>query len=278
MNILLLVLFVLILYKYYKNIKFQFFYKQKEHLQEKVICRDIYKEDIYKEEEQEEECKKIKLKITNPEYVKQIYKLLFDVKNVLESNKINYWISDGTMLGAVRHNGLIPWDDDLDISMHKKDEYKLLSIVPILNKMGIDITKIWFGYKLFFKNGKKIKMKVFDARWTFPFLDIFIVKDKINNKGKYEYTDTSTQNEYEKCNIKKVDLYPLKKYKFGNYQVYGPNKYREYLKKCYGLDWNSVAYIGYDHENERNRPIDVQKQKIFLRKKCDYGPAQPINF
>lgn len=53
----------------------------------------------------------------------------------LDSHSLNYFIIGGTMLGAIRHGGFIPWDDDIDIAMPRNDYEKLLDLFekPIEN-------------------------------------------------------------------------------------------------------------------------------------------------
>ncbi|MBP3251968.1 MAG: LicD family protein [Prevotella sp.] len=53
--------------------------------------------------------------------------ILLTVDKILREHQLNYYISDGTMLGAVRHGGFIPWDDDVDIAMPRPDYEQLVA-------------------------------------------------------------------------------------------------------------------------------------------------------
>ena len=53
-----------------------------------------------------------------------------EIKRVCEENDIRYFLADGSFLGAVRHQGFIPWDDDMDMGMMRSDYEKFCRIAP----------------------------------------------------------------------------------------------------------------------------------------------------
>lgn len=56
--------------------------------------------------------------------------LLRCIDSICKKHDIPYWLSSGTLIGAARHKGFIPWDDDLDIEMMRDDYLKLVKILP----------------------------------------------------------------------------------------------------------------------------------------------------
>ena len=62
--------------------------------------------------------------------------LMKEIHKVCEENKITYYLIAGSCLGAVRHGGFIPWDDDIDIGMFRKDYEKFCLIFD--EKMNTD--------------------------------------------------------------------------------------------------------------------------------------------
>ena len=67
------------------------------------------------------------------EYLEVLMKTYRTLMALCEKHKLTYFAAGGTMIGAIRHKGLIPWDDDIDVIMPREDYNKFLSL-----KDGLD--------------------------------------------------------------------------------------------------------------------------------------------
>lgn len=58
----------------------------------------------------------------------QMFRLLRAFSEICEENGLRYFVVGGTLIGAVRHRGFIPWDDDIDVSMPLDDFRKFTEL------------------------------------------------------------------------------------------------------------------------------------------------------
>ena len=112
-------------------------------------------------------------------------KILEELDYVCNAHNLKYWLAGGSMLGAIRHNGFIPWDDDIDTEMLREDYDKLAEVFNSTTRdkdLSIEL------YRNGWKNRKcmcfyKIKHK----KIPFLFVDIFPMEtyhSKLNTEEK----------------------------------------------------------------------------------------------
>ena len=83
-------------------------------------------------------------KVVGPEKIHKIQRELLDLlvefDRICRAGGIRYFLSCGTLLGAIRHHGFIPWDDDADVEMLREDYERFVQLVPQL----IDSNRFYF--------------------------------------------------------------------------------------------------------------------------------------
>ena len=79
---------------------------------------------------------KFKNKIGHKEIQSLEYDILKEFDKFARKNNLQYFLSGGSCLGAIRHQDFIPWDDDIDVCMLREDYDRLLELVKNQRKMG----------------------------------------------------------------------------------------------------------------------------------------------
>jgi len=213
--------------------------------------------------------------VTEQKIVQKLYQLMKDVHEVFQAHDIPYWIDWGTLLGAVRHQGLIPWDDDLDLSVELKDEEKLKTLGQIFQKLGYGFIPTVIGYKIFYLDGEKLNYKNEDSR--FPFCDIFLRERK---NGKIYYVSRHKRKHLvwghrdgDEIFVTDQEVYPVKEYRFGELTLHGPQDPLPYFNAIFGNDWNEIAYQTINHRGRLARKV---KKTLTDHDRKPALPTEPL--
>lgn len=177
-------------------------------------------------------------------------KILLDVHDFCMSNGIRYSMSGGTLLGAVRHKGFIPWDDDVDIFMLRPDydkflatyssqKYKLMSMetdkdyfLPYAHVVDMERTVMTYNYYPFSKQDCGVK------------IDIFPIESVSDNAEDYD-------RQFERClALGKPFLYARKAYWKFSWSKSPKYKVQLLLKKIKTFNGRAAYY--YCHKIDEN--------------------------
>jgi phosphorylcholine metabolism protein LicD len=181
--------------------------------------------------------------------------LLEKTIKMLDEFNIDYMLISGTLLGYIRHNGFIPWDDDIDLLVSPKILDKLPEILKKYNNDSLTFLKIDdYLLKVCLKNNtniitrKSINEKLINKKdvYTFPFIDLFIFNYRHDNKCIAFFKKTWDINYF--FPLKKIDFLNIKNVSIPNNPYYflahnyGPN----YMSKLISSNW--------DHKTENELP------------------------
>ena len=144
----------------------------------------------------------------------EILIVMDEVHRVCTENGLKYYLVGGSLLGAMRHGGFIPWDDDLDIGMPREDYEKFLAIAPEQLKKPFAV-KHYGTDKTYYRSCAKVEntdtafveqgSAALDVGKTGFFVDIFVLDDA------KEYSETiakrkRTINSYSDIMRRKLEV------------------------------------------------------------------------
>jgi len=158
--------------------------------------------------------------------------LLLEFDRICKKHNLSYWLDFGTLLGAVRHKGFIPWDDDLDVAMPRGDYEKFLEIASSELKDDIFLQtkqrdKGFFAHFVKLRDSKSIYIELFEEGKKIKYnqgiyMDIFpvnYIKDTKSSKFLYKYIKYITKlfsNRYIAIDFMAIPLIKLTT-KFNHY-------------------------------------------------------------
>lgn len=196
---------------------------------------------------------------TPGQHVLQLYSLLHQVGTLFDKLDLPWWAVAGTLLGAVRHRGLIPWDDDLDICIHQRDLDRFRQeIEPTMNGVGFEVvnhpeneTDLQpFPFFLIQPIGGTPR----DDKWfKDPNLDVFVCEE--DDKGITRFV--SSRFLPRMC-FPADSLFPLRRLPFGETSVMAPHDPEVFLDQCYA-DWRTKVSLDNAH-SDRNGIFELQPE------------------
>lgn len=199
---------------------------------------------------------------TNPLKLTQSYELSQVLKKIFLENGLirkqngeeqpSFVLVSGTVLGAIRHGGITPWDDDCDFALFKEDEEKFLTLKNSFEKEGVEIHSKRYDstYKLRFSDEKLIEKYGEEATFHIGGIDLFIWSKMSDGSYTYDKILTRSRRITEffspsdmKQGFKMRPFGPLEK-KLTLPLLIEPD---EYLSRVYGKFYNDFGIATHTH-------------------------------
>lgn len=205
--------------------------------------------------------------------------LLNIIDALCKKYQLRYWLDFGTLLGAVRHQGFIPWDDDMDIAMTREDYETFLRVArDDLDKLGLEIRPcvswVGIGYK---HDSTGVWVDIFPYDTCEVGSDYesgrLRAKKAVKHTGRVPKGWGGIQMQYltnKDTTIfrthKTADVFPLASVIFEGGTYPAPNHSDQFLKDLYGLNYMNFPHKGILHHGNdggsisswaRNHGVDM---------------------
>lgn len=115
------------------------------------------------------------------EFQLELLKMLEEMDTILTDEKISYFLIGGSVLGTIRHKGFIPWDDDIDIGLYRKDFEKLESFFENYFSEKISYEKIGKNINQSEPIGRIYLKKEYEEKKISKVIDVFPIDNVPEN-------------------------------------------------------------------------------------------------
>ncbi len=161
----------------------------------------------------------------------ELLDLMKEVHELFTENKIKYSLAYGSLIGAIRHKGFIPWDDDIDLMMDRENIDKLLTIIKE-SKTNFVIEKDLWTHRI-------RRASVNNQQGYVPTIDIFVIDNvpdkKLARKSKV---------------LRLKILQGMMKHNIG-----GSKKGSLFYKLCFGVTRFFGRFFSYNHKFKKYHKI-----------------------
>ena len=182
--------------------------------------------------------------------------ILDEFVRICKKNNLDYWLVGGTLLGAVRHKGFIPWDDDIDIGMPRQDYEKFIEIAPK------ELDKNYFIH--YFNNDRDYYLNFLKVKKKNTLFDEKLIENIETNKNIW--IDIFPYDEVENPNSKK---YIIKNYIYKNTVPIIFYKRGIFTKENLRRPWLRFLYIPFSYRFLIKNQEKIAKSEI-KKENCQY--------